>query len=150
MYLGVKLGLYRALSGRGSLTAAELAAETGLDGWYVREWLQSQATGGLILVDDEDLTTARFTLASGVQEVLVQETGPAYIGGLPLAAGAVGGVLPDLLEAFRTGAGVPYPAVRTRSRRRPGSGRARQPIPPIPLTLRIGSAYGPFSVRKPS
>ncbi len=49
MYLGVKLGLYRALSGRGSLTAAELAAETGLDGWYVREWLQSQATGGLIL-----------------------------------------------------------------------------------------------------
>jgi SAM-dependent methyltransferase len=109
-YLGVKLGLFRALCEAGDPTTAELAAATGLDPWYVREWLQAEATAGLVTADAEDLTTARFTAAPGVRETLVEETHPAYVGGLPLAAAAVGGVTAPLLDAFRTGAGVPYSA----------------------------------------
>ncbi len=110
VYLGVKLGLFTALSEKDPIAAAELANATGLDPWYVREWLQAEVTAGLVIADDDELTEARFTAAPGVHETLVQETSPAYLGGLPLALGAVGGVLPDLLDAFRTGAGVPYPS----------------------------------------
>jgi SAM-dependent methyltransferase len=45
-----------------------------------------------------------------VSQTLVEETSPAYLGGLTLAASALGRVLPNLVEAFRTGAGVPYEA----------------------------------------
>jgi len=108
VYLGVKLGLFRALCAGGSQTAADLAAATGLDSWYVREWLQAEATAGLVTADAEDLGTARFTAVAGVRETLVEDTHPAYVGGLPLATAAAGGVMGALLDAFRTGAGVPY------------------------------------------
>src|SRR5581483_6775928 len=102
VYLGVKLGLFRALCAGGSQTAADLAS------WYVREWLQAEATAGLVTADAEDLGTARFTAVAGVRETLVEDTHPAYVGGLPLATAAAGGVMGALLDAFRTGAGVPY------------------------------------------
>ena len=110
VYLGLKLGLFRALCDRDSQTAAELAAATALDPWYVREWLQAEATAGLVITDGEDLGAARFTAAAGVRETLVEETHPAYVGGLPLAISAVGGVMAPLLDAFQTGAGVAYAA----------------------------------------
>jgi predicted O-methyltransferase YrrM len=109
VYIGVKHGLFAALAKDGPLTAPELAARTGLDGWYVREWLQAETTAGLLLADD-DLSRANFTTAPGVREVLVEETDPAYIGGLPLAVAAAFSVMPELLKAFRSGAGVPYPS----------------------------------------
>ena len=108
VYIGLKHGLFVALAEDGPLTARELAARTGLDGWYVREWLQAETTAGLLLADDDDLATANFTAAPGVREVLVEETGPAFIGGLPLAAAAAFSVMPELLKAFRSGSGVPY------------------------------------------
>jgi SAM-dependent methyltransferase len=110
VYLGVRLGLYRELSARGPQTAADLAEACGLDGWYVREWLQAETIAGLVSADGDDLDTARFVLADGVRETLVEETHPAYLGGLPFAASAVGGVLQSVVEAFRSGAGVPYSA----------------------------------------
>ena len=108
VYIGLKHGLFKALFEDGPLTAGELAIRTGLDGWYVREWLQAEATAGLVLADDDDLTTASFTTAPGVREALVEETHPAFIGGLPLATAAGFSVMPELLKAFRSGAGVPY------------------------------------------
>jgi SAM-dependent methyltransferase len=108
VYIGLKHGLFVALVEDGPLTVRELAARSGLDDWYVREWLQAETTAGLLLADDDDLETARFRTAPGVSETLVDETGPAFIGGLPLAAAAAYSVMPELLKAFRTGAGVPY------------------------------------------
>src|SRR4051794_4729999 len=84
VYLGLKLGLFKALTD-GPQTAAALATATGLDPWYVREWLQAETVAGLVTADDEDLTTATFTAADGVRETLVEETSPAYLGGLPFA-----------------------------------------------------------------
>ncbi|MCA1841605.1 MAG: methyltransferase domain-containing protein [Actinobacteria bacterium] len=110
VYLGVKLGLFRALCDAGSPTAAELAAATGLDPRYVREWLQAEVTAELVTADGDDLAAARFTAAPGLRETLVEETHPAYVGGLPLATSAVGGVMAALVDAFRTGSGVPYAA----------------------------------------
>ena len=108
VYIGLQHGLFATLSQDGPLTATELASRTRLDGWYVREWLQAETTAGLLLADDDDLSRARFAAAPGVRETLVDQTSPAYLGGLAYAVPAAFSVMPELLAAFRTGDGVPY------------------------------------------
>src|SRR2546426_8233658 len=48
VYLGDRLGLYRALDGAGALSSAELASRTNLKERWVREWLYAQASAGLV------------------------------------------------------------------------------------------------------
>jgi 2-polyprenyl-3-methyl-5-hydroxy-6-metoxy-1,4-benzoquinol methylase len=102
VYLGDRLGLYRALA-EGAATPAELAAATGTDERYLREWLEQQAVSELL--EEED---GRFRLPPGHDEVL------AHSGSLhdlaPFARMMVGIVrtFPEVVEAFRTGGGVPY------------------------------------------
>ena len=81
VHIGSKLGLYRALGEGAPLTAAELADRLGLDRWYVREWLQAEATAGLVTVEG-DVDSGRFALAPGAREALIDETNPFYVGGL--------------------------------------------------------------------
>lgn len=52
VYLGERLGLYRALDSDGPATSAELAERTGTTERYVREWLEHHAASGLLEVDD--------------------------------------------------------------------------------------------------
>src|SRR5262245_62102267 len=77
--LGTTLGLYRAMAGTDGLTSAELAVATGCDERYVREWAQSQLVCGFLSADGTDVTTARFGLAPGAGEVLLDEVSPAYL-----------------------------------------------------------------------
>src|SRR3954471_13592841 len=79
VYLGVKLGLFRALADGGPQTAAQLADVTGLDAWYVGEWLQAETIAGLVIADSAAIDSATFTAAEGVRETLVPETSPAYL-----------------------------------------------------------------------
>jgi SAM-dependent methyltransferase len=109
IYLGIHLGLYRTLAD-GPATATELASATGTAERYIREWLQGQAVAGFLSAEGDDPAVATFSLAEGTREVLVEETAPTYLGGLPDVVAAAGSVLPRLTEAFRTGAGVPYAA----------------------------------------
>ncbi|NMO53998.1 class I SAM-dependent methyltransferase [Actinoplanes sp. TBRC 11911] len=109
VYLGIRLGYYHTLACTGGgLTADELAKHTGTAPRYTHEWLQSQAISGFVTIDGDDPATARYALADGASDVLVEVTGPAYLGGLAHAAAAIGGVLPDLADAYRTGDGLPY------------------------------------------
>jgi SAM-dependent methyltransferase len=108
VYMGVKLGLYEALAT--PATADELAVATGCAPRYVREWLQGQALSGFVTMAGDDPATARFALADGVDAVLLDQTGPAYLGGLPYLVAALGTAMPALVDAYRTGAGVPYAA----------------------------------------
>ena len=52
IYLGERLGLYRALAESGAATSSQLAAHTGTTERYVREWLEHHAASGLLAVDD--------------------------------------------------------------------------------------------------
>jgi 2-polyprenyl-3-methyl-5-hydroxy-6-metoxy-1,4-benzoquinol methylase len=106
--LGQAHGLYHALGDAGSATATELAAATGVELRYLLEWMQSQAISGLLTVDGPDIGSARFALAPGVRETLLEETGPFYLGGMPAITVALGRAFPQLEAAFVTGAGVPY------------------------------------------
>jgi 2-polyprenyl-3-methyl-5-hydroxy-6-metoxy-1,4-benzoquinol methylase len=109
IHIGNVLGLYRALDGK-QLTSAELAAATGCAERYIREWCQAMAVSGFLTASTKDAATARFGLADGVREVLIDELSPAYLAPLAQCAASVGGVLPALIDAFHTGEGVPYAA----------------------------------------
>lgn len=104
VHLGDRLGLYRALDGAGSLDAGELAERTGLHPRWVLEWLRGNAAAGLLDSADGE----HFELGDPGAEVLAREDSS-----LRFAAGAFGpladaGVVDDLMDAFRSGIGLPY------------------------------------------
>ena len=108
--LGRQLGLYDALAEQGPSTPAVLAAATGTDTRYVREWLEQQAVAGLLEVaeDAADADARRFALPEAGQECLVRPESLASLGPLFDFALSVGAVYPSLAGAFRSGGGVPY------------------------------------------
>ena len=110
VYIGDRLGLYRALAERGALASGELAAATGTDERYVREWLEQQATGGILAVDDVAAAAddRRYRLPAGHEEVLLDESSLSYMAPIARLVAACTHPLEALLAAFRTGGGVPY------------------------------------------
>jgi SAM-dependent methyltransferase len=110
VYVGDRLGLYRALGERGATTTAELAAATGTHPRYVREWLEQQAASGLLDVEGASVVpeARRYTLPAAYREVLLDRDSLNYLAGLLRLVVGVGQPLPALLQAFRTGDGVPY------------------------------------------
>ena len=104
IHLGDRLRLYRALAGAGPLTAPQLAERSGLHERWLREWLRGQAAAGLL----ESTDGKAFELTAVGAAVLADEEGS-----LAFAAGAFGGpplptIVEGLVEAFRTGRGMPY------------------------------------------
>ena len=86
VYLGDRLGLYRALADGGPATPAELAAHAGIDTRYAREWLEQQAVGGILEADEEPHGDARrYALPDAHRAVLVDRTDLSYLA--PLARG---------------------------------------------------------------
>jgi 2-polyprenyl-3-methyl-5-hydroxy-6-metoxy-1,4-benzoquinol methylase len=112
IYLGDRLGLYRALADAGPMTTAELAVLTGTHERYVREWLEQQAAGGLLTVDDAGAPAEqrRFGLPPAHAEVLLDKESLNYLGYVARFAAALAPPLPAVVEAFRTGGGVPWSA----------------------------------------
>jgi SAM-dependent methyltransferase len=110
VYLGVELGLYRALDELGSATEAELAGRAGIAPRYAREWLEQQAVAGYLACDDpaEPAERRRFRLPEGHAEVLVDADSPFHAAPLAQALAGTAGVLPRLLEVYRDGGGVAY------------------------------------------
>jgi len=112
VYLGDRLGFYQVLGEDGPCTSLELARRTGAHERYAREWLEQQAVIGILQVDDPALAPAarRFRLPAAHAEALARPDAPAYVA--PLAQAIAGAVLPlpAVVEAFRTGSGVPFTA----------------------------------------
>jgi 2-polyprenyl-3-methyl-5-hydroxy-6-metoxy-1,4-benzoquinol methylase len=107
VYLGERLGLYRALADRGAMTSAELSAAAGIHERYAREWLEQQAASELLDVEG-DADERRFSLPAGHDEALLDATSLNYAA--PLARAVLASVRPvdAVVEAFRNGGGVPY------------------------------------------
>jgi SAM-dependent methyltransferase len=104
--IGDKLGLYRAMTGVGPLTPAELAMRTGTAERYVREWLSAQAARGYVTYDGD----GRFSLPDEHAIPLTDETSSAcVIGAFEIALGSVYAT-DTIAERFRSGAGFPWGA----------------------------------------
>ncbi|MEX0666897.1 MAG: SAM-dependent methyltransferase, partial [Acidimicrobiia bacterium] len=112
IHLGRRLGLYESL--RSPRTAAELADHAGINPRFAREWLEQQAVAGFVSVDGEVdgdyLDRVRFWLNPGQLAVFEHEEDPAHVA--PLADMVAGGglVIDQVVDAYRTGQGVPYAA----------------------------------------
>ena len=112
IYIGDRLGFYEALAENGPMTSSEVASRTGTHERYVREWLEQQTVTGILEVENAERLPQdrRFSLPAGHDEVLTDSESLNYLTPLTqLVAGAVN-PLESLLEAYRTGAGVPYAA----------------------------------------
>jgi len=111
IYIGDRLGLYRALADSDWTTSTELAARTNTYERYVREWLEQQAVAGIIQTEDFSASAhaRRYRLPAAHAEVLLERDSLQYLA--PVARFTIGllGPLPKLIEAFKSGVGVPYP-----------------------------------------
>jgi 2-polyprenyl-3-methyl-5-hydroxy-6-metoxy-1,4-benzoquinol methylase len=110
VYLGDRLGLYRALHDGGAATARELAGRAGIDERYAREWLEQQAVADLLDVDDaaDAAAARRYALPDAYAEPLLNPDSPLSIAPVPRSVVACAKVLPELLEAYKSGGGVDW------------------------------------------
>lgn len=102
IYLGDRLGWYRALADGGPASAAELTDRAGGADRYAEEWLEQQAAFGILTITDD----GRFALPAGAAEVLTDPASLSYLAPLARTLCAAGMQLPALLNAYRTGDGV--------------------------------------------
>jgi SAM-dependent methyltransferase len=119
VHLGLELGLYQALADLGTATEAEIAAATGVAPRYAREWLEQQAVAGYLTCDDPTRPPERrrYQLPPGHAEVLLDADSPYHAAPLAGILAGVARVLPQLLEAYRSGGGVSYAAYGPQLRR---------------------------------
>jgi SAM-dependent methyltransferase len=108
IYVGERLGLYAALRD-GAATPGEVAAATGTKERYVREWLEHQAVAGILeAVESPGDGERRFRIPAGHDEVLLDRDSAAYMAAFARMQVGIAEPIAAVIEAFRTGEGVPY------------------------------------------
>jgi 2-polyprenyl-3-methyl-5-hydroxy-6-metoxy-1,4-benzoquinol methylase len=108
--LGRELGLYEQLAAAPTTTPPELAARAGMHPRYAREWLEQQASAGLIDVGSvtDEADQRQYSLSPAKQECLIRPESLASVGPLFDFAPSLGRIFTTLADAFRSGSGVPY------------------------------------------
>lgn len=99
--IGDRLGLFKDLAANGPATSVQLAARTGTDERYVREWLGAMFAAGYVAYDGE-----HFSLPPEHEPTLVQEPGPAFLGGVQQELMGCLRRFDQVVYAFRNGGGV--------------------------------------------
>ena len=142
IHLGSRLGLYDALLG-GAGTVAEVAAAAGIAPRYAQEWLEQQAVAGVLTVDDvaAEAGARRYTLPEAHVGVVADPLALDHLA--PVAGLVVGiaGVLDEVMDAYRTGGGVPYARYGAEFRR--GQGAINRPAFTSALVQEWLPALGP-------
>jgi SAM-dependent methyltransferase len=101
--IGHRTGLFAAAAD-GWATSDQLAARAGLTERYVREWLGAMTTSGIV---EYDQASDAFRLPTEHAALLITPTGLAP---LATATTVLSKHVPQIVQAFREGGGVPYAA----------------------------------------
>jgi SAM-dependent methyltransferase len=101
--LGDRLGIYKAMADGKAVTPEDLAAKTGLNERYLREWLSAQAAAGYI---DYSAKSKKFKLNPEQCAAFADEGGPAFFAGAFEVAQSMWLDEPKVAEAFKSGKGV--------------------------------------------
>src|SRR6266700_2897417 len=114
--IGHRTGLFAAAAD-GWATSEQLAGRTGLTERYVREWLGAMTTAGVV---EYDQAGESFRLPPEHAALLITPTGVAP---LAVTTTILARHVPQIVQAFREGGGVPYAAFGPEFNRRLGRGR---------------------------
>jgi ubiquinone/menaquinone biosynthesis C-methylase UbiE len=106
-FIGVKTGLFSAMSGQGPMTADEVVRATGLQPRYVKEWLNGMVAAGYL---EYEGTAETYKLPDEHAFLLASEGTDHYAGGLFLMVPPLMRVAPRVAESFAKGGGVPFDA----------------------------------------
>jgi SAM-dependent methyltransferase len=103
--VGHQTQLFDVMAGQGSVTSAELADAAGLSERYVREWLAGLTVGGIV---EHDPDAGTYALPPEHAVCLTRAAGANNLASFAQYTSLFGELEPEVVEAFRTGAGVPY------------------------------------------
>ncbi|MBM3237906.1 methyltransferase domain-containing protein [Candidatus Poribacteria bacterium] len=107
LYIGHRLGLFKALADAGPVTSDELAKQSGLNERYIQEWLECMAVNEYL---HQDAETGRFSLPPEYAPALVDIDNPYYVAPLSSYIPWMSAPIKLILDAFRSSGGVPYEA----------------------------------------
>ena len=105
IHIGQRLDLYRTMAGLGPISSVDLAARTGLDERWLREWLFGQAAAGLL----DHRAERGFELTDVGAAVLADDRSSlAYAAGAFTAPPPSPQIVEGMIESFRSGVGLSY------------------------------------------
>jgi 2-polyprenyl-3-methyl-5-hydroxy-6-metoxy-1,4-benzoquinol methylase len=109
IYVGDRLGFYATLADGGEVTSGELAARTATAERHVREWLEQQASSGFLTADDAAAAPAdrRYRLPPEHVPVLADPNDLRYEAHRGIESVRVARPMPEVVESFRSGRGLP-------------------------------------------
>ena len=105
--IGHRTGLFDGLAGLPPSTSRQVAAATGLQERYVREWLAAMLVGGIV---EHDPATDTWRLPPEHGAVLTRRAGKDNLAKLAQMIGLMANVEQQVVICFRRGGGVPYSA----------------------------------------
>lgn len=105
IYVGDRLGIYRALVDGGPQTASELARRTALHERLLLEWLSNQAAGGYVTYD---ASAERFSLSPEQAMLLADQDSPVFLGGLAEIIVSINRDADKITDGLRTGSGLAW------------------------------------------
>lgn len=106
--IGHQTGLYDTLADLPPATSERIAEAAGLDERYVREWLGAMTTARIVEYDPARRT---YRLPPEHAATLTTAAGPNNMAYFTQYVAEMGKIEQPLIEAFRTGGGVPYSAI---------------------------------------
>lgn len=105
LYLGQKLDLFNSLRVTGPITVSEFADKTSYSKRYLQEWLECMTVNGYI---DYEPTTGKFRLSEEHAVVFCDKNNSAYTIPFVCWIPSLSSAINKLLDAFKTGKGIPY------------------------------------------
>src|SRR6185503_20703807 len=105
--VGHRTGLFDTLATLSPATSEEIAAASGLNERYVREWLGAMVTGRIIDYDAEGRT---YWLPREHAAALTRAAGPNNVAELTQLVAMLGQVESAIVDVFHKGGGVDYGA----------------------------------------
>ena len=105
VYVGVKTGLWRAMNGKGPLSAPQVVQLSRLEPRYVEEWLKGMVAAGYL---DYDAAAQTYALSEEHAYFLASDDTDHFVGGLFAMVPPLMRVAPDVARAFAEGGGVRF------------------------------------------
>lgn len=102
-YVGVKAGLWRAMAGKGPMSAADVVQASGLQPRYVEEWLKGMVAAGYLAYG-----SGKYLLSDEHAYFLASEDTDHFVGGLFSMVPPLLRVAPQVARAFSEGGGVRF------------------------------------------